>query len=128
MSPPPIRIDPSLLMDAALSKRSPLYRWLMENHDTFAEVLKKAPRPNWEALASTFGDQGLTDAAGNRPSEECVRQTWGKVRKALKARRDRLPNRKPPPVVAQPAPTDAVAHDDDDGEPRIVLKKVKIRR
>jgi hypothetical protein len=93
------QISVSLLNAAALSKRSSLYVWMLENHDVFASVLKRAGRPNWEALARTFGDQGLRNAEGKPPSEETTRQTWWKVTKAMKARKDRRQAVAPPAVA-----------------------------
>jgi hypothetical protein len=87
-----------LLTEAALSKRSALYVWMLENHDTFAAVVAKAGRPNWQALSEAFGTQGYTDSDGQPPSVEVTRQTWWRVRKAVKARRA-----KQPPPVAAPA-------------------------
>jgi hypothetical protein len=76
----------SELAAAARSQRSSLYVWLQQNHDQFAQMLTDVVRPNWSALATKFGDHGLTDGEGNHPSAECTRQTWWKVRKAMKAR------------------------------------------
>jgi hypothetical protein len=87
-----------LLTEAALSNRSALYVWMLENHDTFAAVVAKAGRPNWQALSEAFGTQGYTDSDGQPPSVEVTRQTWWRVRKAVKARRA-----KQPPPVAAPA-------------------------
>jgi hypothetical protein len=133
------QISVSLLTAAALSKRSSLYVWMLVNHDTFADVLKKAGRPNWEALARTLGNEGLKNAEGNLPSEETTRQTWWKVRKAVLARRGRRhasqqPTASAAPVPAQQAPQRPVAippqdHTDldpapVDEAPTIVLKNV----
>lgn len=70
-----------------MTRRSTLYVWMLENHDAFDEVIKKAVRPNWNALAQTFGEEGQTDADGKPPTAECTRQTWWKVRKVVAARR-----------------------------------------
>jgi hypothetical protein len=115
------------LRQAAKTRRSTLYMWLIDNHDTFAGVIAEAVRPNWQALAAEFGAQGYTDADGKPPSVEGARQTWWKVRKTIKARRAAAA-RQPPPIptprarvpaqpqpvvrsVAPPAP--AVPPDDD---------------
>jgi hypothetical protein len=102
------------LREAARSKRSPLYGWMIDNHDSFAVVLHEAVRPNWAEIARTFGAQGLTDANGQPPTEETTRQTWWKVRKTVKARQVAaqakqsaasvpLPTPTPPQPVAAPA-------------------------
>lgn len=129
-------ISISLLRDAAMSKRSSLYRWMVENHDTFADVLRKAGRPNWEALAKTLGEQGLFDAGNKPPSEETTRQTWWKVRKAIKARRDRRPpaqHQGAPPQRSEPAHPPVAYTDLDtpaapDDEAKIVLRRVTTQR
>jgi hypothetical protein len=121
-----------LLTEAAMSKRSSLYRWMAENHDMFAEVLRKAGRPNWEALAKTLGEQGLSDAGNKPPSEETTRQTWWKVRKAMKARRDRRPPpqpqlpspQRPDPVRAPAVSTDLDTPAAPDDDAKIVLRRV----
>jgi hypothetical protein len=105
----------SLLTEAALSKRSALYVWMLENHDTFAEVVAKAGRPNWKALAEAFGAQGYTDSDGQSPSDEVTRQTWWRVRKTVKARRAKRPTSPatelktatdiPPPLLPPTQPT-----------------------
>ncbi len=126
----------SLLRDAAMSKRSSLYRWMIENHDMFADVLRKAGRPNWEALAKTLGEQGLSDAGNNPPSEETTRQTWWKVRKAIKARRDRrpalqhlpTPPQRPDPVRPPSAYPDLDTPAAPDDDAKIVLTRVTTQR
>ncbi len=104
----------SLLTEAALSKRSALYVWMLENHDDFASVVAKAGRPNWKALAEAFGAQGYTDSDNQPPSDEVTRQTWWRVRKTVKARRAKAvvaaahvpPSPKPSNAPALPAPAE----------------------
>jgi hypothetical protein len=74
------------LTEAAMRRRSSLYVWMLENHDSFKDVIAKAVRPNWHALAEAFAEEGETDADGNKPTAECTRQTWWKVRKVVAAR------------------------------------------
>jgi hypothetical protein len=74
------------LTEAAMRRRSSLYVWMLENHDSFKEVIAKAVRPNWQALAEAFAEDGQTDADGNKPTAEATRQTWWKVRKVVAAR------------------------------------------
>jgi hypothetical protein len=92
----------SLLTEAALSKKSALYVWMLENHDTFAAVVAQAGRPNWTALAEAFGAQGYTDSDGQSPSDEVTRQTWWRVRKTVKARRAKHPAVPLPPQTTTP--------------------------
>jgi hypothetical protein len=82
------------LKAAAKARHSPLYTWMLDNHDQFKEVVTEAVRPNWPALAASFSSQGLTDANDKPPTGEVVRQTWWRVRKAVDARskRKKSPN------------------------------------
>jgi hypothetical protein len=121
------------LIEAATRRRSSLYVWMLENHDSFKEVIAKAVRPNWHALAETFAEEGQTDADGNKPTAECTRQTWWKVRKMVAARqvaqakRQRTRSAIPPvdkpatqkaqpgrPFPAIPIQQPRIADDDDD--------------
>jgi hypothetical protein len=70
--------------EAAMSgRRSALYRWMLENFDQFSRTVDEAGRPNWQALARTFGEAGLRDRLGKVPSAEGTRQTWFLVRQAV---------------------------------------------
>jgi hypothetical protein len=70
--------------EAAMSgRRSALYRWMLENFDQFSRAVAEAGRPNWQALARTFGEAGLRDRLGKVPSAEGTRQTWFLVRQAV---------------------------------------------
>lgn len=86
-----------------MSSRSSLYRWMQQNHDELAAALAEAGRPNWKAITAEFAADGLTDADGNPPSQEAVRQTWWKVRKGVEATRAKRQTASPParPVVAK---------------------------
>jgi hypothetical protein len=94
------------LAEAATSHQSSLYAWMLDNHDSFKEVIAKAVRPNWQALAEAFAEDGQTDADGNKPTAECTRQTWWKVRRLVKARQltqaKRQQTRSADPPVDQP--------------------------
>ena len=79
------RIPLSKLLEASLAGHSELYRWMLEHADDLERAISVANRPNWPALARTFGEAGLTDRNGNPPNPEVARQTWFKVRKALAA-------------------------------------------
>jgi hypothetical protein len=119
------------LAEAATMRRSTLYTWMLTNHDTFKDVVAKAVRPNWKALAVEFAAGGLTDADGKAPSDETTRQTWWKVRKTVAARQASAIKRKvkasvaseppvtPPPPDRAPAALSAAGalvldHPDDD--------------
>jgi hypothetical protein len=94
------------IRQAAMSSRSTLYRWLQRNHDGFGAALAEAGRPNWKAITAELIADGLTDADGKPPSQEAVRQTWWKVRKAVEsARAKRLAPLPPPTPTVGPAIT-----------------------
>jgi hypothetical protein len=97
-------IPVSVLTEAALSKRSSLYVWMLENHDTFAGVVAKAGRPNWSALAEAFGNQGYRDSDDKPPSAEGTRQTWWRVRKMVQARQAKAAQRAAAPTPVRPTP------------------------
>jgi hypothetical protein len=91
------------LTEAAMRRRSSLYVWMLENHDSFKEVIAKAVRPNWQALAEAFAEGGQTDADGNKPTAEATRQTWWKVRKVVAARQLAQAKRQPTGSATRPA-------------------------
>ncbi|NOG73512.1 hypothetical protein HJG45_24410 [Roseicella sp. DB1501] len=77
--------------------RSPLYRWLHNRHDAFAELLAEV-RPEWRALAAEFAAMGLSGGDGRAVSPEAARHTWWRVRRDVaKAQAKRRPA--VPPVV-----------------------------
>jgi hypothetical protein len=65
--------------------RSPLARWMLQNHDAFA-ARYTARRGDWTALAKVFVDAGLTDADGNPPNSVTARKTWQRVRQMVRSR------------------------------------------
>jgi hypothetical protein len=105
----PIPIE--VLTEAATTRGSTLYAWMITNHDTFEAIVKQAVRPNWERLGQRFGEYGLRDGSDGVPSGETTRQTWWKVRKAVAARRAAAAKRavadKPGPVAPQRSVTPA---------------------
>lgn len=86
-----------------LTRRSPLFLWLRDNHAEMAERLADAGGPrsvNWGTVAAVLGEAGLRDADGNPPSAAVVRKTWGKV-VAMVSGRSKAST---PSPVAPPAP------------------------
>ena len=65
--------------------RSPLARWMFENHDAFAARLS-AWRTDWTLLAQVFVEAGLTDADGKPPNSVIARKTWQRVRRMVRNR------------------------------------------
>lgn len=66
-------------------RRSPLFRWMMQNYDQFAGILQSArlagSRPNWLRLSETFARHGLCNLDGDPLKKHTVRTTWWRVRK-----------------------------------------------
>jgi hypothetical protein len=75
--------------DAILKKamdpfeRTPLFRWLFENHEQMKAVAAER-RLEWTVLCQQFAAQGLTDATGRTPSPSTARKTWFRVRREKK--------------------------------------------
>jgi hypothetical protein len=130
------RIPLSKLLAASLAGHSALYRWMLEHADDLERAISVANRPNWPALARTFGEAGLTDRNGNPPNPEVARQTWFKVRKALAAQAALLPSPRRSPTMrhavgarAAVPPTETTANDPE--EPEFVTltgKKIPTRK
>ena len=102
------RIPLSKLLAASLAGHSELYRWMLEHADDLERAISVANRPNWPALARTFGEAGLTDRNGNPPNPEVTRQSWFKVRKASSPPRAARPScgtlEEPGPLRLRPRP------------------------
>ena len=93
--------------------RSPLARWMFENHDAFAARLS-AWRTDWTLVAQVFVEAGLTDADGKPPNSMIARKTWQRVRQMVRHQRmqhqappgepseTRNPAPQPPPLAPQP--------------------------
>jgi hypothetical protein len=64
---------------AKTSDRSPLFWWLVENHDEIASAAR-GRRLRWDALCTRFAEAGLTDCNGKAPSPATARRTWHKAR------------------------------------------------
>jgi hypothetical protein len=84
---------------ATTGRRSVLYRWMMANYAEFTATVAEAGRPNWAALAETFGEEGLHDRLGRPPSSETARQTWWLVRQAVARSGGQLTQASTQPIV-----------------------------
>jgi hypothetical protein len=82
--------------------RSPLWRWMHQNHDRLSALFEQAP-PAWEVLVETFAGMGLTDRAGKNPTAETARKTWYRVRRNIAAARARRAGPAPEPPVPDAA-------------------------
>jgi hypothetical protein len=109
------------ILEKANQRRSPLYRWLRENHADIAQAMTR-PRPSWTALAEAASEAGQVDAAGKPPNASSIRAAWLRVCRDLEAGRDgaskkpaRAVTRKTNPLPIQP---DEMTDLDDDPPPR----------
>lgn len=55
-------------------KRSPLFHWLREKHDTLAPLLA-GRRVDWEPVIAAMRKAGITDYGGGVPTEHTLRRT-----------------------------------------------------
>lgn len=98
-------------------RHSPLFLWMMEHHATLAAEFA-ANGPQWATRATTMGEVGLVDAAGQKPTQRTVMQTWYRVCRALGAT---SPKKETPTPSAShkrqplspPTTDDPLAADDD---------------
>jgi hypothetical protein len=102
---------------AAMGARSPVSRWMRENHDAFAARLA-VRRANWIALAGLFEKAGLTDGDGKTITAETARKTWLRVRQHMARVRASTPTSSGEPVnTAGPSRQSAVTTVDLAGQP-----------
>lgn len=73
----------SLEAAAAFGRRSSLYQWMYGHYAEFAEVVRKAGRPNWKALTAEFEKLGLIEGGDLAPKPDTIRKVWLKVRQAV---------------------------------------------
>jgi hypothetical protein len=60
--------------------RSPLFWWLLEQHDAIVAAAA-GRRMRWATLCARFAELGLTDTKGKPPTLRNARETWLQVRK-----------------------------------------------
>jgi hypothetical protein len=91
------------------STRSPLFQWMLRNHDMLAETFAES-RPNWTRVTELLMSRGFSSTDGKPLNPQSVRQMWFRVRKRHAAMRA---GRKPrqaarleeaTPVTVHPAP------------------------
>lgn len=73
-------------------KRSPLFHWLVKNHDALAPGLR-SKRVDWAPVIASAAAEGVKTDWGTEPQAQTVRRTWRKAcayveaeRKAIAAR------------------------------------------
>jgi hypothetical protein len=87
-------------IDHGSDRRTPLFRWMLKNHDLFSDMLA-GKRPNWKRLASTFAQYGLAGPDGQPLQPASVRLTWFRVRRSR--------GKQGKPAVLAPAPPTVLA-------------------
>jgi hypothetical protein len=91
------------------STRSPLFQWMLRNHDMLAETFAES-RPNWTRVTELLMSRGFSSTDGKPLNPQSVRQMWFRVRKrhaAMQAgRKPRQAARleEAAPVTVHPAP------------------------
>ena len=73
------------LRDGA-SMRSPLFQWMLRNHDTLVETFAES-RPNWTRVTELLTSKGFSSTDGKPLNPQSVRQMWFRVRKRHAAMR-----------------------------------------
>lgn len=62
--------------------RSPLFWWLLENHDGIIAAAA-GRRLRWHTLCAHFETLGLTDTTGKPATQRNARETWAQVRREV---------------------------------------------
>lgn len=71
------------------STRSPLFQWMLRNHDRLAETFEES-RPNWTRVTELLVSKGFSTTDGKPLNPQSVRQMWWRVRQrhaAIQGRR-----------------------------------------
>ncbi|UEM08009.1 hypothetical protein JL101_035760 (plasmid) [Skermanella rosea] len=61
------------------STRSPLFQWMLRNHDRLAETFEES-RPNWTRVTELLVSKGFSTTDGKPLNPQSVRQMWWRVR------------------------------------------------
>lgn len=118
--------------------QSDVFRWFIQHHDEFAEVLAGVLRPGWKAIAAELQAEGLTGKDGASITATYARQAWWRADRAyMKSRPPKLatvtaPEPKPaPPAPSQPPPVMIISDEPEEeefkltfaGGPKVFTKK-----
>lgn len=82
------------VMPGARSSHSPLYYWMMANHDALQAAIK-ANGPQWPGRLAAMAEVGLTDRTGKPATLRTAQKTWYRVKADKKAIADAAPHAKP---------------------------------
>jgi hypothetical protein len=77
---PDIIGDLQTALRTGASTRSPLFQWMLRNHDTLAETFAES-RPNWTRVTELLVSKGFSNIDGKPLNPQSVRQMWFRVRK-----------------------------------------------
>lgn len=123
------------LRSAALNGKSPLYRWMLDNYQSFSAAIERADKtPDWKAIAATFASDGLTDSKGNPPVASVASGTWYRVQKAVSernARKKAVSRGKPKslaPGIVRPASPGFTAIAGGSPKPRYTFKPSSLKK
>jgi hypothetical protein len=106
---PSIATDLRTALREGASMRSPLFQWMLRNHDMLVETFAES-RPNWTRVTELLTSKGFSSTDGKPLNPQSVRQMWFRVRKRHAAMQA---GRKPrqaagleeaAPVTVHPAP------------------------
>src|SRR3954469_10754604 len=122
--------DPSIAADLrtalrdGASMRSPLFQWMLRNHDTLVETFAES-RPNWTRVTELLTSKGFSSTDGKPLNPQSVRQMWFRVRKRHAAMRA---GRKPRQAAKSEEAASVKAHPapkGDDLSPQELIDRVK---
>ena len=114
---PSIATDLRTALREGASMRSPLFQWMLRNHDMLVETFVES-RPNWTRVTELLTSKGFSLTDGKPLNPQSVRQMWFRVRKrhaamqAGKKPRQAAKSEEAASVKAHPAPTPEPKRDD----------------
>jgi hypothetical protein len=77
---PSIATDLRTALREGASMRSPLFQWMLRNHDMLVETFAES-RPNWTRVTELLTSKGFSSTDGKPLNPQSVRQMWFRVRK-----------------------------------------------
>jgi hypothetical protein len=125
---PSIATDLRTALREGASMRSPLFQWMLRNHDMLVETFAES-RPNWTRVTELLTSKGFSSTDGKPLNPQSVRQMWFRVRKrhaamqAGKKPRQAAKSEEAASVKAHPAPTPEAKG--NDLSPQELIDRVK---
>jgi hypothetical protein len=127
---PSIAADLRTALRDGASMRSPLFQWMLRNHDMLVETFAES-RPNWTRVTELLTSRGFSSIDSKPLNPQSVRQMWFRVRKrhaamqAGKKPRQTAKSEEAASVKAHPAPTLETKTQDGSLSAEEALKRVK---